>query len=97
MAYQYNAANALTLMTPPTGQPTKSSYDTNGNLTLENTGGAFTTYSWDEGRASAALSRPREPPSECCGSERCRDLRLLGGRSASAQAVGSDDELVRVG
>ncbi len=56
--YAYNAANALTLLTPPSGVPTTSTYDANGNLTLENSGGALTTYTWDSGNRLTGLSAP---------------------------------------
>ena len=45
--YQHNAANAMTLVTPPSGPPTTISYDPNGNMTLQNAGGALTTQTWD--------------------------------------------------
>lgn len=45
--YAYNAANALTLITPPIGAPTTQTYDANGNLVGADTGGALTTYTWD--------------------------------------------------
>jgi RHS repeat-associated protein len=45
--YAYNAANAMTLVTPSSGSPTTLSYDLDGNLTLENVGGTLTTYTWD--------------------------------------------------
>jgi len=45
--YAYNAANALTLITPPTGASTTQTYDANGNLIGSNAGGAMTTYTWD--------------------------------------------------
>jgi RHS repeat-associated protein len=45
--YTYNPADELTLVQPPTGQPTTMSWDANGSLALENAGGALTTYTWD--------------------------------------------------
>src|SRR6185437_10738919 len=36
--YLYNAANELTWIQPPTGQPTTSAWDANGNLKSENAG-----------------------------------------------------------
>ena len=45
--YQYNAANELVLVAPPTGQPTTVGYDSNGNQALENAGGQLTSYVWD--------------------------------------------------
>ena len=44
--YAYNAANALLLLTPPTGKPTTYIYDGAGNLAVETTTVA-NTYSWD--------------------------------------------------
>jgi YD repeat-containing protein len=40
----YNAANQLLSSTPPTGSATNNSYDNNGNLILQNTGGVLTTF-----------------------------------------------------
>ena len=56
--YAYNAANALTLVTPPTGAPTTMSYDPNGNLTLEDAGGALSTYTWDGENRMATAADP---------------------------------------
>jgi hypothetical protein len=38
----------MTLVTPPTGQPTTVSFDLRGNCTVENTGGALTTYTYND-------------------------------------------------
>jgi YD repeat-containing protein len=46
--YTYNAGNQMTLVTPPTGQPTTVSFDLRGNCTVENTGGARTTYAYND-------------------------------------------------
>jgi RHS repeat-associated protein len=35
------------LIKPPSGPPTTQSFDANGNLTLQNAGGAFSTFAWD--------------------------------------------------
>jgi len=43
----FGASNALILQTPPSGAPTTSSYDANGNLNLEDVGGGLTSYVWD--------------------------------------------------
>jgi RHS repeat-associated protein len=56
--YAYNAANAMTLITPASGSPTTLSYDSNGNLTLENLGGALTTYTWDSENRLITRSDP---------------------------------------
>jgi YD repeat-containing protein len=46
-ASQYNAANELILATPPSGPPTTSTWDANGNLATQVTGADLTTYTWD--------------------------------------------------
>jgi uncharacterized protein RhaS with RHS repeats len=47
-SYTYNAANAMTMIIPPSAAlPTTLSYDGNGNLTVEQTGAALTTHTWD--------------------------------------------------
>ena len=51
-SYSYNVANEITLLAPPTGQPTTSIWDAIGNLLSENAGGQFTSYSWDLRRES---------------------------------------------
>lgn len=43
----FNAANEIVLLQPPSEAPTTSSWDANGNLVVENTGGTLTSYSWD--------------------------------------------------
>ena len=43
---QFNAANELLTIVPPSGASTTISWDANGNLIVSNTGGALTTYSW---------------------------------------------------
>jgi len=45
--YSYDAADAVTMVYPPTGAPTTIMYDANGNQTLENAGGVQTRYAWD--------------------------------------------------
>ena len=42
----FNAANAQLTSVVPSGSITTSSFDANGNLLLENTGGALVSYSW---------------------------------------------------
>jgi RHS repeat-associated protein len=42
----FNAANELMVTTPATGFPTSSTYDPNGNLTVQNTGGVLSTNTW---------------------------------------------------
>jgi RHS repeat-associated protein len=46
--YTYDVANQLLVTKPLTGYPTTHFYDNNGNLTLQNKGGALTTYTWDQ-------------------------------------------------
>ncbi|MBI3948356.1 MAG: hypothetical protein HY321_20745, partial [Armatimonadetes bacterium] len=46
-SYHDNAANELTLETPPSGAPATVCYDENGNTLVENTGGQLTTHTWD--------------------------------------------------
>ncbi|MBM3494705.1 MAG: hypothetical protein FJX72_10390 [Armatimonadetes bacterium] len=57
-SYQYNLANELTLTTPPSGAPTTSGYDPNGNLALEVTGSARTTMTWDGENRLTRLELP---------------------------------------
>jgi uncharacterized protein RhaS with RHS repeats len=54
----YNAANEMTLVTPPTGQPTTISWDAKGNCLLENAGGSLTTYTWDFENRLTSVSSP---------------------------------------
>src|SRR5579862_548568 len=57
--YAYIPSNELTLLTPPAGSPTTSTYDGNGNVLVENTGGALATYTWDgENRLLSFASVP---------------------------------------
>ncbi|MBM3493481.1 MAG: hypothetical protein FJX72_04040 [Armatimonadetes bacterium] len=51
-------ADALTLTTPPSGAPTTSGYDPNGNLALEVTGSARTTMTWDGENRLTRLELP---------------------------------------
>lgn len=46
--HTYNPANELTVIRPSSGFPTTQSWDANGNLIGQNTGGSLTTYSWDD-------------------------------------------------
>jgi RHS repeat-associated protein len=57
-AYQYNAANAQVLITPPTGAPTTQTFDPVGNLTIQNTGGALTTQTWSPENRMLSISNP---------------------------------------
>jgi RHS repeat-associated protein len=45
-SYEYNAANALILLTT-NGVQTARTYDANGNLAQENANGSLATYTWD--------------------------------------------------
>ena len=54
----YNSANELILTQQPSGAPTTSTYDANGNLLTENTGGALTTYAWDYENRLIGVSSP---------------------------------------
>ena len=56
--YSYNAGNELTLLQPPSGQPTTSTYDANGNLLTENAGGSLTTYTWDTENRLTGVAYP---------------------------------------
>jgi len=56
--YLYNPANEMTWMQPPSGQPTTSLWDANGNLKSENAGGQLTTYGWDYEDRMAGVSYP---------------------------------------
>jgi YD repeat-containing protein len=44
--YTYDQANEQTMITPLSGVQTVLSYDSDGNLILENAGGSLTTYAW---------------------------------------------------
>ncbi|HEV2474361.1 MAG TPA: RHS repeat-associated core domain-containing protein, partial [Chthonomonadales bacterium] len=57
-SYSYNAANELTVLQPPTGQPTSSSWDGAGNLAVENTGGSLTSYTWDSENRLTGVANP---------------------------------------
>jgi RHS repeat-associated protein len=46
-AYAYNAANAMTVISPAGLAPVTQSYDACGNLTGQNAGGVLSTYTWD--------------------------------------------------
>jgi len=59
-SYQYNAAQELWLITPPTGAPTTQTWDANGNLAGENTGGLLTTYAWDSENRLVVVATPEE-------------------------------------
>ncbi|HET6387056.1 MAG TPA: RHS repeat-associated core domain-containing protein, partial [Armatimonadota bacterium] len=61
-SYSYNPANELTLITPPTGQPTTSLWDANGNLLSENAGGSITTYSWNGESRLVGVAYPTGAP-----------------------------------
>jgi YD repeat-containing protein len=56
--YQVNAANELVLTTPPTGAPTTSTWDADGNLAVENTGGQLTTHTWDTDHRLTRIDKP---------------------------------------
>ena len=56
--YNYNAANAQVLITPPTGAPTTQTFDPVGNLTIQNTGGALTTQTWSPENRLLSISNP---------------------------------------
>jgi len=47
---------------PPTGQPTTSLWDTNGNLGVENAGGELTSYSWDRQDRLTGVAYPSVAP-----------------------------------
>ncbi len=57
-SYQVNAANELVLTTPPTGAPTTSTWDADGNLAVENTGGQLTTHTWDTDNRLLRIDKP---------------------------------------
>ena len=57
-SYTHNAANAMTLIQPPSGAPTTNTFDANGNMTGQNAGGALTTLTWDFENRMAARSDP---------------------------------------
>jgi RHS repeat-associated protein len=56
--YSYNVADELTLIQPPTGQPTTMSWDANGNLAVENAGGGLTTHTWDDENRLIGIAYP---------------------------------------
>jgi RHS repeat-associated protein len=56
--YTYNVADELTLVEPPTGQPTTMTWDANGSLHVENAGGELTTYTWDDEDRLIGIAHP---------------------------------------
>src|SRR5579864_4340066 len=56
--YTYNAANELTVTTPPSGPPTTATFDNNGNLAVEITGGARTSNTWDGENRLTGVANP---------------------------------------
>jgi len=78
-SYSYNPANELTLMQPPTGQPTTSLWDANGNLAVENAGGSITTNSWDgENRLIGVAYSSGAPDSMTYSAEGLRQKKVTG-------------------
>jgi YD repeat-containing protein len=77
-SYQYNVANELTLVTPPSGPPTTMSWDAKGNLAVENTGGALTSGTWNGENRLLVVASPTGTETYTYSDDGLRQKKVTG-------------------